>query len=226
MSENNLKAQEAQREELITEKVSAANRFLDENKKVIYGVIIAVLVVGLGILAYHQWVLKPKQAEAMEQMYPAENSFATGEFELALNGDGNNLGFNDIIAEYGSKAGAAVYLYAGICELQLGNYEAAINDLKKYNGKDEILAARAIACIGDAYAGLEDYASAVSYFEKAAVAADNVYAASYLLKAGITYETLGQKDKALSCYKSIKDKYPTAVEAYDIDKYISRIETE
>ena len=222
----NLKKEEAQRQENISEKVSVANRFMDENKKIIYGVVIAVLVIGLGILAYNQWVSKPKQAEAMEQMFPAENAFASGEFEIALNGDGNNLGFKDIADQYGAKAGKAVYLYAGVCELQLGNYEEAISYLKKYNGKDPILLARATGCLGDAYVGLEDYKTAVGYFEKAASTADNIFAASYLLKAGIAYEALGQNDKALSCYKTIKDQYPNSVEGYDVDKYISRIEAE
>ncbi len=222
----NLKKEEAQRQENISEKVSAANRFMDENKKLIYGAVIAVLVVGLGILAYNQWVAKPQRAEAMEQMFPAENSFAAGEFEIALNGDGNNLGFKDIISEYGSHAGRAATFYAGVCELRLGNYEEAISYLKKYKGKDDILMARATACLGDAYVGLEDYGTAVGCFEKAAAEADNIFAATYLLKAGIAYEALGKADKALACYKTIKDQYPQSVEGYDIDKYISRIEAE
>ena len=51
-----------------------------------------------------------------------------------------------------------------------------------------------------------------------------MFSASYLLKAGITYEELGNNDKALACYKRIKDTWPQSVEGYDIDKYISRIE--
>ena len=159
-------------------------------------------------------------------MYPAEANFRAEEYELALNGDGNVLGFAQIIDEYGKKAGKAAYFYAGVCELQLGNWDSAISYLSKYNGKDEILLARATACIGDAYVGLNDYAKAVTYFEKAAATADNMYAAGYLLKAGVTYEELGQNDKALAAYKKIKDKYPQSMEGYDIDKYISRIEAE
>lgn len=226
MANNKLKEQEAQRQENIEATVSKAEQFMNDNKKAIYGVVIAILVIGLGILAYNQWILKPKQAEAMEQMYPAENSFAAEEYELALNGDGNVMGFSEVIDEYGAKAGKAVYLYAGVCELQLGNYDQAIKYLKKYKGKESILAARALACIGDAYVGLEDYSSAVSYFQKAADKADNVFAAAYLLKEGIALEELGQNDKALACYKAIKDQYPSSIEAYDIDKYIARIEAE
>ena len=223
MAKNKLKEQEAQRQENIEAKVSKAEQFMNENKKTVYGIIIALLVIGLGILAYNQWILKPKQVEAMEQMYPAEASFAAEDYEIALNGDGNVLGFSEIIKDYGAKGGKAVYLYAGVCELQLGNYEQAINYLKKYKGKDTILAARALGCIGDAYVGLEDYSSAVSYFQKAADKGDNIFAAGYLLKEGITYEEMGQPEKALACYNVIKDQYPSSVEGYDIDKYIARI---
>ena len=224
MAKENLKSKETLQQEKLEETVSKTDKFFNENKKTILGAIIALLVIGLGVLAYNQWILKPKQAEAMEQMFPAESSFEAGNYELALNGDGNVLGFKDIIDQYGAKGGKSVYFYAGICELQLGNFEEAIKDLQKYNGKDNILAGRALSCIGDAYVGLEDYNSAISYFKKAAEKSGNIFSAAYLLKAGVTYEELGQNDKALECYKEIKDTYPQSIEGYDIDKYISRIE--
>jgi tetratricopeptide (TPR) repeat protein len=153
----------------------------------------------------------------------AEQHFRSDSFALALNGDGNSLGFAQIIDEYGNKAGEAIYLYAGVSELHLGNYESAIAYLKKYNGKDPVLKARSISNIGDAYAGLENYKEAVSNYLKAADFADNAFAAGYLLKAGIIYEELGDTAKALEAYNKIKDKYPQSVEGFDIDKYISRL---
>ncbi len=225
MAKEDLKKKEVLQQEKINETVSKTEQFFNENKKIIYGALIAVLVIGFGILAYNKWILKPKQAEAMEQMYPAEAAFAANEFELALNGDGNVLGFKDILDEYGTKGGKDVYLYAGICELHLGNFQEAINYLKKYKGKEHILSARALACIGDAYTGLEDYKTAVGYFEKAADLSDNMFSAGYLLKAGVAYEEIGDNDKALACYKRISDNWPNSVEGYDIDKYISRIES-
>lgn len=225
MAKENLKEQEVLHQEKLQETVSKTEQFFKENKTILIGLAAAVIVIGFGSLAYSQWVLKPKQAEAMEQMFPAEASFSAQAYELALNGDGNTLGFKDILDEYGTKAGKATYLYAGICELQLGHFEEAIEYLKKYNGKDKILSARALACIGDAYVGLEDYTTATAYFEKAADKSANVFSAAYLLKAGIAYEALGQNDKALACYNTIKDKYPQSVEGYDIDKYISRLQS-
>ena len=158
-------------------------------------------------------------------MVRAEQWFQAGEYELALNGDDNDLGFADIVKQYGSKAGEAVYLYTGICQLQTGAYEDAIATLKKYDGEDTILLSRAQACIGDAYVELEDYAKAIGYYEKAASTVDNALAAAYLLKAGIAAEANGDTAKALSFYKTIKDQWGNAPEAMEIDKYITRIET-
>lgn len=210
----------------VVEAVSKTELFFSSNKVAIISVIAVLIIAGAGFFLWHKYGYMPQKAEAQEQMYPAEANFRSGEYELALNGDGNVLGFAQIIEDYGHKAGEAVYFYAGVCELQLGNYSEALGYLTSYKGKDKILLARATACIGDAYTGLEDYAKAASYFEKAAAIADNMFAAGYLLKAGVTYEELGQKDKALAAYKTIKDKYPQSMQGYDIDKYISRIEAE
>ena len=71
---------------------------------------------------------------------------------------------------------------------------------------------------------LEDYKNGLSWFEKAAATSGNLFSAGYLLKAAAVAEKLGDTAKALGLYKTIKDKYPSAPEAMDIDKYISRIE--
>ena len=223
MAQKNLKDKEAQRQENIEQTVSATEQFYNENKKLIWSIVAAILVIGLGILAYNKFIFQPRCVEAMQQAYPAEMSFQNAEYDLALNGDGNNLGFADIIDEYGTKAGKAVYMYAGICELELGNYEEALSYLKKYKGKEPILAARARACEGDAYVALGDYAAAVRSYKAAVAVADNVFAAGYLLKEGSAYEALGQNAEALACYKTIEDKYPQSLEAYDIAKNIARV---
>lgn len=224
MAKENIKDQEIERQQKINAEISKTEQFFEQNKKTIWGTVSAVIVVFAAVLAYNFWVVKPKKAEAQEQMIAAEKSFQAGDFETALKGDGNALGLQEIIDTYGSKAGKAVYLYAGVSALQIGEFENAISFLKKYTGKEDILAARALACTGDAYVGLEDYKTAVGYFEKAAAKADNMFAAAYLLKAGVTYEELGDKASALKCYKTIEDKYPQSIEGSDIKKYITRTE--
>ena len=210
--------------EAVAEAVSKTEKFFTENGKLIAGLAAGVVVVAIAVFCWFKVAYQPAVVEAQGQMALAEQNFIAADYEVALNGDGNVLGFNQIMEEYGAKAGKAVYFYAGVCELQLGNFEAAIKALEKYNGKDAILAARATACIGDAYVGLENYAKALGYFEKAAATADNMFAAGYFLKAGQVAEKLGEDAKALGFYETIKDSYPQSMEAYEIDKYIARIE--
>jgi len=210
--------------EAVVEAVSKTEQFFQKNGKLLTIICVAVIAACAAVFCWHKFVHQPKVAEAQGQMALAEANFRAADYEVALNGDGNVLGFVQILDEYGTKAGKSVNFYAGICELQLGNWESAIKYLEAYKGKDAILAARAKACIGDAYVGLEDYKKALGYFEEAANTVDNMFAAGYLLKAGAVAEKLGQNDKALSFYETIKDKYPQSMEAYDIDKYIGRIE--
>ena len=210
--------------EAVVEAVSKTEKFFEENGKLLLSICAAFVVVCAGIFCWYKFAYQPKVEEAQGQMAVAEQNFRAGNFEVALNGDGNALGFVQILEDYGTKAGKSVYFYAGVCELQNGNWEQAISYLEKYSSKDAILAARATACIGDAYVGLENYSKALGYFEKAAAAADNMYAATYLLKAGLTAEKLGDAQKAVSFYKTIREEYPQSMEGYDIDKYIGRIE--
>ena len=200
MAKEKVSAQEIEQQAKVGQSISAVEKFFEQNGKAIWICVAVLAVVVLGYLALNKFYMQPRKAEAKAQLFPAEASFRAQQWEVALKGDGNQLGFEQVIEEYGSKAGAAVYLYAGECELQLGNFESAISYLKKY--------AEALEC-----------------FEKAAAKADNPFAATYLKKAGIVCEELGQGAKALSFYKAIKDKYPQSIEGYDIDKYISRIET-
>ncbi|MBO6068427.1 MAG: tetratricopeptide repeat protein, partial [Bacteroidales bacterium] len=186
-------------------------------------IVTCLLLAVVVCLALYNWVIKPAKAAAIDDSFAAENYFAQGEYQTALEGDGSSLGFRDLISQYGAKAGQAVYMYAGVSELQLKNYDEAIKYLKKYKGKDDILAARALSCLGDAYVGTGDLNAALASYEKAIKKAENMYAAAYMLKAGLVCEELGNNDKALEYYQDIKDKYPQSLEAYDIDKYIARI---
>jgi len=210
--------------EAVVEAVSKTEKFFNENGKklsIIAGVVVAFAA---GLFCWNKFIYVPAMEEAQGQMAYAEEYFRAEDYQAAINGDGNILGFAEIINEYGSKAGKSAYFYAGVCKLHLGNWESAINYLNSYKGKDAILKARATACIGDAYVGLEDYEKALAYFEKAAGVIDNIYAADYLMKAGAVAEKLGQNDKALGFYQTIKDKYPQSIAGFEIDKYIGRLQ--
>lgn len=220
----NTKELEVLQQDKLEENVSKVEEFFKKNKKTISTCFCLAVVVVLGIMAYNNFVRQPKIKEAQAQAFQAEKFFQEGSFELALNGDGDMLGFEQIAQEYGSAAGESIYLYGGLCNLQLGNWQAAIDWLKKYSGSDVILAQRAIAAQGDALCGLEKFEEALAQYQKAADYAENAYCAEYLLKAGEVAEKLGSQAKALELYKKVKDLYPSTLQGQVIDKYISRIE--
>ena len=217
------KEQNVNNAQAVGEAVSGVEKFLKKNGKVITWSIVGVIAVIALAFAYHNWVKLPNIEEARAQMMTAEEYFRANDYEQALNGDGNALGFVQVLDEYGTKAGKDIYFYAGVCELQLENYQAAIDYLKKYNGKDNIIAGRALCCIADAYVGLENYSEALKYYKNAVSTTDNEFAAQYLLKAAILCEEMDKTDEALALYEEIKVKYPQTVEANEIDKYISRL---
>ena len=208
----------------VGEALSKTEKFFETYKKPMISAVAAIVIVGAIVLAYYQFVHLPKQQEAMGQTFAAEQAFRANDFEKALNGDGNTLGFKQVIAEYGAKSGEAVYFYAGVCELQMGNFEEAVKYFKQYKGTDPIMAARAIACTGDAYSAMNQFEKAAAEYVKAAKHADNLLAAAYLMKAGLTYEELGKTSEALKMYEEIKTKYPQSTEGFEINKYISRIQ--
>ena len=208
----------------VGEAVSGLELFLKKNGNLLSTIILVVLLVVCAILALNRWVLKPAQKEARAAAAAADRYFQMSEYEQALNGDGNVLGLADVIGQYGKKAGEGVYFQAGVCQLQLKNYAEAVEYLKKYNGKDPILKARALSCMGDAYVGLDDKEAALAAYKSAIKTDDTPLAAEYLLKAALTAEDLGKKEEALAFYNKIKVNYPTSTEAVEIDKYIYRLE--
>lgn len=205
--------------------VSRVEMFIEENsKKIVSGIIAVVVVVG-AVLGIEYGYLIPREHKAAAALFKGEQYFAMDSFALALNGNGADyLGFEAIIDEYGSTdAGNLAKAYAGISYFRMGETEKAISYLKSFSGSDTMISPAIVGLIGDCYVNIGNVKEGVSYFEKAAKAADNeVVSPVYLKKAGLAYENLKEYDKAVQAYKSIKEKYYNSMEASDIDKYITR----
>ena len=206
--------------------IAKTEQFIEKNKKKLTIVAAAIVVVALAIWAYVALVAQPRQVRAAEDMFAAEQWFNEGNFEQALNGNDQYMGFADIIDEYGStKSGNLAKYYAGICQLNLGQYDEAIDLLKSYKGKDLFTGAEALMLIGDAYAELENAADAAKYYEKAAAKSQNlIVAPTALWKAGMMYISLGNNEAAVKAFQQIKDNYPESPEYSEADKYIAYAE--
>jgi len=157
-------------------------------------------------------------------MFKAQNYFEKDSFNLALNGDGNNPGFLDIIDDFGSTdAGNLSRYYAGVSYLNMGQYDNAITYLKKFSTKDLLLGPISVGAQGDAQLELGKTDKALELYTEAYKMNDNELTTPiYMLKAGELLESSSKQDEALKIYETIKLKFPESTEGRSIDKYIAR----
>jgi tetratricopeptide (TPR) repeat protein len=214
--------------------LSSLDSFYNRNKKVIMIAAIAIAVVVASIFYYKTQIVAPKEKKGLAAMYKAEFYFGVDSFSLALNGRADSpnregfLGFNDIIDQYGgTSAGNLARYYAGICNLRLGKWDDAIDNLKKFSTNDVVVGSMALGAIGDAYRESGDSENAVKYYEKAARRNLNSFTTPmFLKKAAMTYEEdLQNYDKALDTYLKIEKEYGNTQEGRDASKYIARLKT-
>ena len=205
------------------ETLAASRSFFEKYKNAILyggGGVLAIIIIALLV---HQFYITPRNIHAQESIFPAQQAFLDGNYEKALNGDGQNMGFLAVVNEYkNTKAGNIACLYAAKCYAATEKYQEAIDMLNKFDGcGDAMISPAAIALKGNCYAELGENEKAAELLLKAAKEADNnTISPTCLLQAGQILEVLGQKDKALDCYKQIKSKYQQSSLYYEIDKYL------
>lgn len=210
----------------VEEAFSKTEQFIEKNQKIILIVLGVIILIVLGFFAFKRYYLAPRESEAQSQMFMAEKYFEQDSLNKALNGDGNYLGFLDIIDRYSmTKSSNLSKYYAGICYLKLGQFENAINYLEKFNGKDQMIGPMAKGGIGDAYMELNQPDKAISAYIEAAELRNNEFTSPlFYMKAGMACQLQGNNEKALELYRKIKADYPRSYEGSEIDKYISYLE--
>jgi len=218
----------------LDESASKTEAFVEKNQKYIFVIIGVVALVVLGSLGYKEFIAKPKQTAAMNDMFQAQKYFndavvgaGTAKdslYTLALNGGEGKFGMLDIIEEYsGTPSANLASYYAGTAYLRLKDYKNAVEYLSDFESDDEILAPLAKGNVGDAFVQLNQKEDALGYYEEAAEMRDNEYTTPmYLYKAGAIALDLGQPDKALKYFKRIKEDYPNATEAATVDVFIGK----
>jgi len=215
----------------LDEGASRSEEWVSKNQNYILGAIGVVAIGVLGYLAYAQFVQKPMETSAANEMYYPQQYFdqaltsTTAKdslFTLALEGAEGKYGFLDIMEEYsGTKAANLASYSAGMAYLNMNNYQEAITYLEDFNSDDQILGALAKGGLGDAFMQLGQASDALGYYESAAGHSTNAYTTpKFLYKAGVTALELGDKPKALGFFQRIKDEFPNAEAATSIDAFI------
>lgn len=218
----------------LDERASKTEEWVAKNQKYIFVIIGIVAAIVLGYLGYNEFIAKPKQTEAMNEMYQAKKYYnealtavnKDSLYNLVLNGGEGKYGMLDIANEYGStKAGNLASFYAGMSYLHLRDYTNAIEYLSAFSSEDKMLAAQAKGGIGDAFSQLGQMEDALNYYEQAANSRDNdLTTPLYLYKAGTVALDLGDADKALKFFKRIKNEYKESTQATNIDVFIGKAE--
>lgn len=202
--------------------------FFEKNMRTISYSIIGVIAIGLAVFGYNKFIHQPKETKAYQEMFMAEYYFSVDSLDLALNGDGTSLGFNDIISEFKrtSAANLANY-YTGMILMKKGEFEQAIKHLKKYKSKDQITSAMALGAIGDANVELGNLKNAIKYYTRAAENKDNNFVSPiFFNKAAWANEEAGNKEEALKIYKLLYSKYNRTNEGQEATRHIARLEAE
>jgi len=210
----------------LAEKLEGAENWMEKHPKVIFGITGAILFAVAGYFGF-QYYVDTQNAEAQKEMFQAVYYFEADSLSQALNGDGNNLGFIDIIDEYKfTDAANLAHFYAGTSFLKQGNFDAAILYLKDYSSNDLLVQARAYSLIGDAYMEQTKYEDAAAYYTKAANYKPNkYYSPAYLMKAALAYEKLNQNDKAIEAYGKVISDFWDSSEYQNALKLKARLET-
>ncbi|MEX0359530.1 MAG: tol-pal system YbgF family protein [Allomuricauda sp.] len=215
----------------LDQSASKTEAWVQKNQNFILGAIGVIAIGVLGYLGYNEFIQKPKEASAANELfYPqqyfdqalANETAKDSLFGLALNGAEGKYGFLDIIQEYkGTKAANLAKYSAGMTYLNLQQYDDAITQLEDFSSDDAVLGAMAKGGIGDAFSQLNQKEDALDYYEKAISHSTNEYTTPrFLYKAGVLALNLGQKDKAIGFFERIKEEFEGSQEANGIDVLI------
>ncbi len=211
--------------EAVENVLSRTEQYIENNQKSLSVIVAAIFIIIGGYMAFNKFYVDPMQDEAQIQMFTAEQYFEKDSFNLALNGDGNAVGFLDIIDDYSlTSSGNIANYYSGICYLHLGQYEDAIDYLEKFDANENVISALAISAIGDAYAELGEHTNARDYYLKASNMNSNDFTTPiYLYKAGLLSEELGENEIALEAYTKLEADFPESNEGRKVEKFIARV---
>ncbi len=207
--------------------VSKAEEFLNNKKNrnltLIIGSIVALVIAG--VFGYRYYISNQDQ-EAQREMFQAVYYFEADSLGKALNGDGINYGFLQIIEDYpGTKGSNLSNFYAGVTYLKLGDFDGAIRYLNDFKSSDYLLQARAYALIGDAHLELGDYSSAISSYNDAIDYKPNEsYTPIYLKKLALAEELQGNFSGAANAYGRIIEEFKESELIQEAKKQKARLE--
>lgn len=206
-------------EELLENAELQTKSFFTKHSKTIIGTFVAILVIGTIIALWQLAWVKPHEHEAQVALFKAQAAFEsqTADYAALL------TEFENVAANYDSTpAGNQALFYAAACALRSGDVEKASQHIEAFDEFDGELGAavNALALVlkGDIAVEKQQYAEAAKLFEQAAEVENGYSAPLALYKAALTYNALGNGEKAQAALKKIVELYPASLQALEAQK--------
>ncbi len=211
--------------EVIAEKLVPGEDFLKSNSKIFAG-ILAVAVVLIGGILFFQYNTQKQNEKAQAEMFQAVYFFEQDSVDFALNGDGINKGFLNIIESYPrTDAANLAHFYTGSIYLSQKKFEDALTHLEEFSSDDYLVQAKAYSLVGDANLELGKTEEAIAQYTKAARTNENKYMTpKYLAKLAVAQEEAGKIEDAIKTYAEIEEKYYESFEFAAARKHKARLE--
>jgi tetratricopeptide (TPR) repeat protein len=210
-----------------TQSPNVVTRVWNQYSKQLSLIALAVIALIAAWYAFQEFYQKPKEKKATEALFRAEEYYRKDSVALALNGDGQNLGFIKFIEKHkGTEAANLACFYAGSCYLKIGDNAKAITYLEKFSSDSKLTQARAYKLLGDAYAdsgknkeALDHYKKAGHHFDK-----DEINSPEYLFMAAYFADQIMKDNaEAIALYEEIRAKYPRSQQSFDAEKNLARL---
>lgn len=202
--------------------------FYVNNKNVIIGSAVAVLLAIALAIGYHYYQQSQNQ-KAQQLMGMAEDYFLRGQYEQTLNGSDQELtvGFVQIMNNYpNTEAGNLAHYYAAISAYNLGNPEQALNYFNDYEVPQGILGVAPLSFKGVLLTELGNHQQAAETYVQAAEWDENDATTPYnYLEAANAYFEAGDMENAEKYAQLIVDEYPNSSQVTEAQKLLGRLIT-
>lgn len=221
MAENkNNPQQESNTVDALNDRLTSAGERIANNRKPLLWIIGVILLIAAFVIGYVFIYRNPRLNEAAEAYSKVEmqtlgnDSVAAGEYAKVAD-------------KYSSTdSGNLAALAAAESYFNMGQYQKAIDYLKKFSTKEKVLSANAEVLLGDCYVNLKKYDDAISSYQSAVRKADGnpQIVPRVLLKEANVFDEQKKYDKALECYVTIYKDYPQFQlgNGLSIETYIER----
>lgn len=204
----------------LNDQLTGISQKVQDNQRIIYIATAIVALIVACVLVYIYAIRNPGIEKSNNEIGQADLTLFQGNDSIAL------MQYENIANNHGYSAGNRAALQAAILLYSKGEYQQALDYLKKYSADESFIGAAAYSLEGDCYVNLDQLDNAVKAFKSAiSQSSDNPsYTPYFMLKLARVYNAQQKYGDELKVYEDIEKTYPAYGDMYGVDvkKYLER----